>query len=188
MSTDNCVQTPTTRYLPLDLSLANASPLCCMAPSCSLCLPRNCDKILKDEKKLLISRQICGKGVSRHQETHPLPGSRGQKQGALHGRERLPSLARIDAPNKPSLSFITRIQLNCSARPLFLTFPHGVLAAPAAVVVRKVQLRLWTRKLSPGLDISAHPTLGWRQLLDIVRVGSHEQRGQGSCRRKQMST
>ena len=88
------------------------------------------------------------KSVSRHQGTHPLPGSRGQNQGALHGSERIPSLARIDAPNKPSLSFITRIQLNYPARPIFLTFPHCELAAPAPAVVRKVQLRLWTRKLS----------------------------------------
>ena len=128
-----------------------------------------------------------GKSVSRHRETHPVPGSRGQKQAALDGSERSPSLARIDAPNKPSLFFITRIQLNFPARPLFLTFPHYY---ELAARLCKVQLRLWTRKLSPWLDISAHPTLGWRQLLDIVPLWalSHEQRAQGSLRRKQMST
>ena len=91
-----------------------------------------------------------------HQETLPsLTGSRHQRQKGLHnsnGWERNPSLAGIGAPNKPSLYFITFFtQLPCPT-------PFPSLRTPCAplhhcLAVSKVQLRLWTRKLSPRLDI-----------------------------------
>ena len=72
----------------------------------------------------------------------------------------------------------------------FLSFPCVHLCQCAFVVVSKLQLRLWTRKLSPRLDVlepqrPSSPDIRAETITGHCPGGSHEQRAQGSCRRKQ---